>query len=691
MQKGALFALSVLLLLSFSFALDPWNDPDQSATMSKCGEKCNADYMPGLQACLDTAMACGMDCTPIDDYAAREACNNECERKQSECNRKIAVQYNTCMKLCMNGTNIPTPCIDLYDIDNMQIYSQCVYNWVMVNVPQIPPGGGSGTTPGGGTGPGTGDGKTKPGGGGGLPPAQNKTVCGNGVCEKGEEQNCTADCPKKPTCGNGVCEGNETWSCPDDCKKPVCGNHICEPPTENYGNCPQDCNENCSDGIDNDLDTLVDCADQDCKSNVACQPITGTIITDDLEGARPVRGARVSLRWSEPLLGTTMYPESEAVYADRDGKFSIMPTILYRSGVATPTLVVRFIDVGYVNVTETGNLAPEAFVDLNLTSLRPGVPLLVNISAARTTNAWGNTPHVRDDSKIFTHTMEAKDYAINLLSANPLQQLALLRQENIVTFIPYRVNVSHSLHTWHDANGYGEIHIDDRAAVYNSNEAPGNREYHEYSHHIMNTVWGTAVPPWHMYRNGSAADVNHGGFVNHCSSDAWIEGFAEFDSLAINIQTSVPKRCVAGGVSASTYCWAGTGTDLEQNLQAQNDEEFAVAGILWDLYDNAGINRNGLVDDDNVSLTIPQLWATISKVRNFKAYYPGDISPRHIWYVRDLYDALKEDNIGQTDSDHDGVNDLDQIFAMHGYAYYNAPYGKWIYGCVSNAAGTVRY
>lgn len=41
-------------------------------------------------------------------------------------------------------------------------------------------------------------------------------------------------------CGDGKCSEHENGdNCPEDCA--VCGNGICEPPTENYQNCPEDC------------------------------------------------------------------------------------------------------------------------------------------------------------------------------------------------------------------------------------------------------------------------------------------------------------------------------------------------------------------------------------------------------------------------------------------------------------------
>ena len=46
-----------------------------------------------------------------------------------------------------------------------------------------------------------------------------QTICGNGVCEVGENNtSCPQDCPATSTCGDGVCSGLEDpYSCPQDC------------------------------------------------------------------------------------------------------------------------------------------------------------------------------------------------------------------------------------------------------------------------------------------------------------------------------------------------------------------------------------------------------------------------------------------------------------------------------------------
>ncbi len=60
-------------------------------------------------------------------------------------------------------------------------------------------------------------------------------VCGNGLCESGEDATCAADCVA--VCGNRVCENGETSACPQDCT--VCGDDRCG--AGELEGCPQDC------------------------------------------------------------------------------------------------------------------------------------------------------------------------------------------------------------------------------------------------------------------------------------------------------------------------------------------------------------------------------------------------------------------------------------------------------------------
>jgi trimeric autotransporter adhesin len=153
------------------------------------------------------------------------------------------------------------------------------------------------------------------------------TVCGDGVCESGEDCNsCATDCIGGTTtgavCGNGICEagdGEDCVTCAADCNgaqggKPAnrfccgnggsnpvgcgdsrcttggfscttvpvpsgsfcCGDLVCEG-DESSANCSLDCGAcdlfetSCTDGVDNDCDLFTDCDDSDCDLDAACQ------------------------------------------------------------------------------------------------------------------------------------------------------------------------------------------------------------------------------------------------------------------------------------------------------------------------------------------------------------------------------------------------------------------------------------
>jgi hypothetical protein len=142
-------------------------------------------------------------------------------------------------------------------------------------------------------------------------------VCGNGVCEAGNGEDCVgcpADCdgtqngkpgsryccgdgggqnpvscsdprcgasctevPVTPSCcGDLFCDAGESHAtCPIDCPAPYCGDSVCNG-GEDRCDCPGDCGAppsseagRCSDGIDNDCDGPVDAADADCPT---CAP-----------------------------------------------------------------------------------------------------------------------------------------------------------------------------------------------------------------------------------------------------------------------------------------------------------------------------------------------------------------------------------------------------------------------------------
>lgn len=117
-------------------------------------------------------------------------------------------------------------------------------------------------------------------------------ICGDGICDQGEE--CILDCgiTPEPVCGDGICEQGE--NCPADCEEPepVCGDGICE----QGENCPADCvnpRPVCGDGtceVGENCDP--DCRhkdDDDEENNYLYKDIYETKYLQEYSGRRPAK------------------------------------------------------------------------------------------------------------------------------------------------------------------------------------------------------------------------------------------------------------------------------------------------------------------------------------------------------------------------------------------------------------------
>ncbi len=178
------------------------------------------------------------------------------------------------------------------------------------------------------------------------------------------------------------------------------------------------------------------------------------------------------------------------------------------------------------------------------------------------------------------------------------------------------------------------IHIDYEDSSYRSPDRPMNREWHEFSHHAMFSMYGR----WPSHPAGT---INHAGFVNPSTGDSFCEGFAEFMSMMIADYYKYPNPHVyakSGSLEANYRSWDYRG----------RAEEFAVAGILWDLYD--GLN------DDRVQLTINDIWYLL------KDYNPDFSS---------VYDTLIKRLPAKKAA-------IDEVFVVHGFfTDKTAGNGKW--------------
>ncbi|MBN2142981.1 hypothetical protein JW711_06670, partial [Candidatus Woesearchaeota archaeon] len=146
------------------------------------------------------------------------------------------------------------------------------------------------------------------------------------------------------------------------------------------------------------------------------------------------------------------------------------------------------------------------------------------------------------------------------------------------------------------------IHMDDSDLA--DRNKPKNREWHEFSHHVMYSMYrqwpGPTRAPW---------DRNHNGYANPSTGDSFTEGFAEFMPLVIAEHYHYPSPAVYP-----------VGGSLEQNWRAWSRrgfyEELAVAGVLWDIYDV------GVEGDDVLQMKFEDIWTVLkSYSKDFTEVY----------------------------------------------------------------------
>ena len=200
-------------------------------------------------------------------------------------------------------------------------------------------------------------------------------------------------------------------------------------------------------------------------------------------------------------------------------------------------------------------------------------------------------------------------------------------------------------------------------------DRPGNREWHEFGHHVMGDAFGNLMP------ENPPGDKNHDGYKNSMTVDSWTEGWAEFWSLM-----------VADEISGTAKPWfykyntnAGVVVEnLEANFKAWEDEEFAVAGALWDLYDSVSITDTAIVTPtgagaitltDNIDLTTDRILNIL--VRDYGAAFNPGKGNGYPFDVLAVYSATISNTVGYGYT----ITDVNNIFISHGL-YYDANSNK---------------
>jgi len=197
-----------------------------------------------------------------------------------------------------------------------------------------------------------------------------------------------------------------------------------------------------------------------------------------------------------------------------------------------------------------------------------------------------------------------------------------------------------------------------------------NREWHEFSHHVMYSMYGKwPVPP----DGATPAEVNHAGYINPSTSDSFVEGFAEYGSMMICDYYKYPDCQVYGSIGsleADYKTWDYRGAA----------EELAVAGVLWDLYDE----RN----DDAMDFTSDQIWDSLKEYnKDFTSVYDKLIS-KHPNYKDDI-DLIFQAHGFWVDKDK-GNGALDKDEPRQGRYFIDYP-PNWTFDTGERMGSTANY
>lgn len=186
-------------------------------------------------------------------------------------------------------------------------------------------------------------------------------------------------------------------------------------------------------------------------------------------------------------------------------------------------------------------------------------------------------------------------------------------------------------------------------------EKPDNSVWHEMGHYWWLQIYGSYTP------YAAPGDGNHRGYDNSNTSDSLEEGFAEFTSVLTceHYGDPLPPMYRADGHNRNL--------EVDRQLWGPDREEYAIAGLLWDLHDGGGLETKPLGTISNVIETADHL--SLSDVQIFEIFV--EAKPRTLKAVHDSLLAIPA--YGATDTDGDSLPDVRELFVAHGAFEDTAP------------------
>jgi len=244
------------------------------------------------------------------------------------------------------------------------------------------------------------------------------------------------------------------------------------------------------------------------------------------------------------------------------------------------------------------------------------------------------------------------------------------------------------------------FYLDHKIFIAQSDTDPSNRRYrekypwapyvhyHEFSHFAMHTMYGAAF-------DKMITGKNHGGYANPTTMDSWMEGFACFMAVVIANEVGHYWAESLSENNPALYPMCGS---LDADYKAWDKEgkaeELAMAGVLWDLVDQGGMNQHNLFAadrayrflfksaDGNKDGVLTKEEFALSRLRYFgdTAFWKDMI--KYGFFFAEVYDVSADMDIFETYKGDDDSLNREELYEMSQIAVYPGEFSYHEYGVI---------